>query len=142
MDHLQQQLRSLRLVETANELPNIIQQAEKEEVTYRVFLDRIVTFEQKRREAKQIEKRMKWACFPYFKTLKEFDLAEQQSLSKKQLQAYMVRAVLQSHFIRPSRCWENTSGFWVRHRSYTARIPCLLCFNGRFGSCIKDTRDH
>lgn len=28
---------------------------------------------------------MKWACFPYFKTLKEFDLAEQQSLSKKQL---------------------------------------------------------
>lgn len=86
MDHLQQQLRSLRLVETANELPNIIQKAEKEEVTYRVFLDRIVTFEQKRREAKQIEKRMKWACFPYFKTLKEFDLAEQQSLSKKQLQ--------------------------------------------------------
>lgn len=32
MNHLQQQLRTLRLVETANELPTIIQQAEKEEV--------------------------------------------------------------------------------------------------------------
>jgi DNA-directed RNA polymerase delta subunit len=52
MDYLQQQLRTLRLVETAKELPDIIQLAEKEEVTYREFLDRIVTFEQKRRDAK------------------------------------------------------------------------------------------
>ncbi len=28
---------------------------------------------------------MKWATFPYHKTLREFNLAEQQSLSKKQL---------------------------------------------------------
>lgn len=85
MEHLQQQLRTLRLVETANELPSIIQQAEQEEVTYRVFLDQLLCFEQSRREAKLVEKRMKWASFPYFKTLKEFNLAEQQSLSKKQL---------------------------------------------------------
>lgn len=86
MEHLQQQLRTLRLVETANELPSIIQKAEQEEVTYRVFLDQLLCFEQSRREAKLVEKRMKWASFPYFKTLKEFNLAEQQSLSKKQLQ--------------------------------------------------------
>jgi DNA replication protein DnaC len=86
MESLQKQLRSLRLVETANELPMIIQQAEREEVTYRIFLDRLLRYEQKRREEKQIEKRMKWATFPYHKTLKEFDLAQQQSLSRKQLQ--------------------------------------------------------
>jgi DNA replication protein DnaC len=86
MENLQKQLRSLRLVETANELPLLIQQAEHEEVTYRIFLDRLLRYEQKRREEKQIEKRMKWATFPYPKTLKQFDLAEQQSLSRKQLQ--------------------------------------------------------
>jgi DNA replication protein DnaC len=41
--------------------------------------------EQKRREEKQLEKRMKWATFPFQKTLNEFDVSEQQSLSQKQL---------------------------------------------------------
>lgn len=86
METLQKQLRSLRLVETANELPLLIQQAEHEEVIYRAFLDRLLRYEKKRREEKQIEKRMKWATFPYLKTVKQFDLAEQQSLSRKQLQ--------------------------------------------------------
>jgi len=42
-------------------------------------------YELKKREEKSIEKRMKWAKFPYLKTLKEFDLSEQTSLSQRQL---------------------------------------------------------
>ncbi|WP_274366318.1 IS21-like element helper ATPase IstB [Paenibacillus thermotolerans] len=84
LERLQEQLRSLQLVETAKALPDFIQQAEGEEWTYRTFLDHLLRYEQERREKKLIEKRLKWASFPFRKTLDEFDLAEQQSLSKKQ----------------------------------------------------------
>lgn len=86
MEYLQKQLSSLRLSETANELPLFIQKAEQEDWTYRAFLHHILVHEQSRRTAKQIERLMKWATFPYIKTLKDFNLNEQESLSKKQLQ--------------------------------------------------------
>lgn len=85
IDSLQQKLRSLRLVETSNHLPTLLRDAEKEQVTYRIFLDSLVNYEQSRREEKQIERYFKWANFPFYKTLDAFDVAEQQSLSKKQL---------------------------------------------------------
>jgi DNA replication protein DnaC len=37
------------------------------------------------REAKQIERYLKWVSFPFQKTLSEFNLTEQESLSNKQL---------------------------------------------------------
>lgn len=86
MEQLQKQLRTLRLVETANQLPVFVQQAEQAQMSYRSFLKSLLDYEQARREEKQIERRLKWATFPFHKTLQEFDLSEQQSLSKKQLQ--------------------------------------------------------
>ncbi|ALX48291.1 IS21-like element helper ATPase IstB [Lentibacillus amyloliquefaciens] len=85
LEQLQQQLRSLRLSESAQYLPELVQQAESEDWTYRTFLHRLASYEQKRRDEKQVEKRLKWAAFPFYKTLDAFDLDEQQSLSKKQL---------------------------------------------------------
>ncbi|QDI90778.1 ATP-binding protein [Salicibibacter halophilus] len=85
LEQLQQQLRSLRLSESAQCLPALVQQAEAEDWTYRMFLHRLASYEQKRRDEKQVEKRLKWAAFPFYKTLESFDLNEQQSLSKKQL---------------------------------------------------------
>lgn len=85
MEELQNQLRSLRLSETASYLPELVQQAEREDWTYRMFLGQITAYEQKRRETKQIEKRLKWAAFPFHKTLEAFDLNEQQSLTRKQM---------------------------------------------------------
>jgi len=85
LEQLQQQLRTLRLSETASHLPSLIQQAESEDWTYRTFLHHLASYEQKRREEKQMEKRLKWAAFPFYKTIEEFQLDEQQSLSKKQL---------------------------------------------------------
>jgi len=41
-------------------------------------------YEQKRREEKRIERHLKWATFPYHKTLNQLNLNEQQSLSQKQ----------------------------------------------------------
>jgi DNA replication protein DnaC len=84
LENLQEQMRTLRLTEAAKVVPDIIQQAESEDWTYRQFIGELLGCEQRRREEKQTEKRLKWAAFPFQKSLEQFDLDEQQSLSKKQ----------------------------------------------------------
>lgn len=81
---VQKLLKTLRLSETSTSITRLIKEAESNEVSYTSFLLTIVTFEQKRREEKQTEKRLKWATFPYHKTMIDFNLDEQRSLSKKQ----------------------------------------------------------
>lgn len=85
MDALQSQFRQLRLVETASELPELFRKAEQASWTYRELVQEIVSFELRKREEKSAQKRLKWAKFPYHKTLTEFDLSDQTSLSKRQL---------------------------------------------------------
>src|SRR5690606_15010230 len=46
----------------------------------------ILGYELRRREEKQQAKRMKWAAFPFIKSLEEFRLEEQQSLSKRHME--------------------------------------------------------
>lgn len=82
---LQEYFRRLRMTEVANELPELLRNAEKMSWTYQEFLQEFLTYELKKREEKNVEKRLKWAKFPYKKTLDEFHIEEQQSLSKRQL---------------------------------------------------------
>jgi DNA replication protein DnaC len=82
---LQNHFRQLRLSETAEELPQLLREAEKESWTYLEFLEAITSFELSKREAKSIERRIKWARFPYIKTLQEFQLEEQTALTTRQL---------------------------------------------------------
>lgn len=84
LENLQNQLKTLTLTEAAKIVPAMVQQAESEDWSYRQFLGELLGHEQKRREEKQMEKRLKQAAFPFHKTLEEFDLNEQQSLSRKQ----------------------------------------------------------
>ncbi|QFF98884.1 ATP-binding protein [Psychrobacillus glaciei] len=79
------QFKQLRLVETAEELPQLLREAEKSSWTYLEFLEAITHFELKKREAKSVERRLKWARFPYKKTLLEFSIEAQNSLSERQL---------------------------------------------------------
>jgi DNA replication protein DnaC len=85
MDQLQDLCRSLRLAESAKELPSIIRKAEAHQWTHHELLHELFTYEQKCREEKLINKLLKWARFPYIKTLDEFNLNEQRSVSTKQL---------------------------------------------------------
>ncbi len=82
---LQEQFRHLRMTETASELPKILRNAEKMSWTYQEFIQEILGYELKRRDEKNVEKRLKWAKFPYYKTLDEFNIEEQVSLSTRQL---------------------------------------------------------
>ena len=82
---LQDYFRQLRLAETAEELPELLREAEKASWTYLEFLEAITIFELNKREVKSIERRMKWARFPYIKTLNEFIIEEQTAITERQL---------------------------------------------------------
>ena len=84
ISELQDTLKSLRFGETADQISHLLEQAEINDETYSTFLMNVMNFEQRRREEKKIERHLKWATFPFNKTLEQFDLTEQQSLSKKQ----------------------------------------------------------
>lgn len=81
---LEETLKRLRLSETAEYLPELLKKAEKQSLSYSQFLLEVMTYEQRRREEKLIERRMKWATFPTYNTLNEFSLERQPSLTKKQ----------------------------------------------------------
>lgn len=83
--NLQEYFRQVRMTETANELPVILRNAEKMSWTYQEFLQELLMYELKRRDEKNIERRLKWAKFPYHKKLDEFHIEEQRSLSTRQL---------------------------------------------------------
>lgn len=82
---LQEQFRHLRMTESASELPVLLRKAEKMSWTYQEFLQELLNYELKRREEKNVEKRLKWARFPYYKSLNEFIIEEQVSISTRQL---------------------------------------------------------
>lgn len=84
LDQIQDLLKSLRFAETSISISKLIKDAEISEVSYTTFLFNLLSYEKKCREEKLIEKYLKWANFPFYKTLEEFNIAEQQSLSKKQ----------------------------------------------------------
>jgi DNA replication protein DnaC len=83
---LKQQMKALKITEMAKALDDFLLEAEAKELSCQQFLSKLVSYELSKRGEKQRDKWLKWAAFPQYKTLDEFDLAEQQSLSKKQLQ--------------------------------------------------------
>src|SRR5690606_36299974 len=84
--HLKQSLKTLNLTEAAQIVDESLMEAEKHEWTCREFLQRLLRHEIVRREEKQLARRYKWASYPEVKTLDEFRLEEQPSLSKRQFE--------------------------------------------------------
>jgi DNA replication protein DnaC len=82
---LQHQFRQLRLAETAEELPQLLREAEQASWTYVELLEAMTQHERTKREAKNLEKRLKWARFPFGKQLDTFELAGQHVLTARQL---------------------------------------------------------
>lgn len=82
---LRQSLKHLNLTEAAHILEESLMEAESKQWTCREFLQRLLQHELVRREEKQLARRYRWAAFPEIKTLDAFQLDEQQSLSKRQM---------------------------------------------------------
>lgn len=82
---LKKKLKTINLTNTINGIDEMLMKAENDSVSYTAFLNSIVDYEIDARNKKQFEKRLKLAAFPEHKTLDEFDLSEQESLSHAQL---------------------------------------------------------
>lgn len=84
-EQLKRQMKTLKISEAASIVDELLIEAEKQELTYQQFLAKLVKHEVKKPEEKQLEKRLKWAAFPEHKTLGEFSVDAQKSLSQKHL---------------------------------------------------------
>ncbi len=84
--HLKKRLSALNLTEAANIVEESLLNAQSNDWSCSQFLHHLIEYELQRREEKQRARRLKWAAFPFVKTLDEFKLEEQQSLSKRQME--------------------------------------------------------
>lgn len=85
LEGLQQALKQLRLSEVSVELPLLMREAEQHSWTYHELLNHLLTFELNKRDDKNKEKRLKWAKFPYQKSLEDYDMTVQKSITERQM---------------------------------------------------------
>lgn len=78
-------MKRLKITEAAAVVEEKLMDAHVKEPSYQVFLVDLMQHEIKKREEKQLGRLYKLAAFPDCRTLDDFDLSAQQSLSKKQL---------------------------------------------------------
>lgn len=83
---MKQWMSTLNMTEAARILEESLLEAQAKDWSCGHFLQHLLRYELRRREEKQREKRMKWAAFPFIKSLDDFRLEEQQSLSKRQME--------------------------------------------------------
>jgi DNA replication protein DnaC len=83
-EDLKTMLKTLNMYHTVEKLNELLTQSSEKSFSYEKFLESVFRCELDSRERKRLETRMKWASFYEYKTLDEFDLSEQQSLSKRQ----------------------------------------------------------
>jgi len=77
-------LKTVRLHHAAGQIDDLFGQTMEQSDSYETFIKKILMCEIKGRENKRFERRLKYASFPEYKTLDDFNLNEQPSLSKKQ----------------------------------------------------------
>ncbi|MFA7139368.1 MAG: IS21-like element helper ATPase IstB [Bacteroidales bacterium] len=77
-------LKTLNMRHACLALDSIIESSIEDSYSRERFLEEILKEEIKGREKKKFERMLKLACFPEYKTLDEFNLEEQITLSKKQ----------------------------------------------------------
>ena len=81
--------RSLRLSAAADELTNLLAEAEANEMSYLSFADRLADHELIQRQDKRIRRNRKMAAFPAEKRLEGFDYRHQTTITKRQVNALL-----------------------------------------------------
>ena len=85
LDLIKQSAKTLKLFSLSTEIEPLIKKAESENPTYLDFLNQTLIREVQYRTDRARNKRIKEAGLPYIKTLEEFDLAFQSSITERQL---------------------------------------------------------
>jgi len=82
--NLKDKFKALKLKNASENISEIISHAVENSFSSEKLLEYILNQDIEAREAARLEKYLKQAAFPEYKTLAEFNLEEKQSLSKKQ----------------------------------------------------------
>lgn len=83
MERLQEQMRSLKLQRVAEELPGLLQEAGKRELSFAEFVQELVTRELAAKHERHTQMKTTMARFPFHKTLESFDFKFQPSIDVK-----------------------------------------------------------
>src|SRR5215467_13373317 len=83
LERLQEQMQSLKLVRAAAELPALLQEASKREISYADFLQELVDRELVAKQERHTQMKTVMARFPFQKTLESFDFKFQPSIDVK-----------------------------------------------------------
>lgn len=84
IDCVKTMLKQVNLHNAAGQIEEILITPLNQSISYEKFLEELLLCEIKGREEKRFERRLRNASFPEYKTLEQFDLNEQPSLSKRQ----------------------------------------------------------
>ncbi|MDQ0340927.1 DNA replication protein DnaC [Caldalkalibacillus uzonensis] len=71
---LKHSLKALKLASIAEVIEEQLMEAETNGFSYQQFLTKLLGYEIRKREEKQLAKRLKWADFPVHQSLDEFDI--------------------------------------------------------------------
>lgn len=85
IERIQELMRRLRLVRTAEELPGLLESAAKSEQSYSDFLDELFGRETSAKLERHTSMRTTMARFPFQKSLESFDFKYQPSIDAKQI---------------------------------------------------------
>ncbi|SHE87058.1 hypothetical protein SAMN02745249_01325 [Atopostipes suicloacalis DSM 15692] len=85
LEELQHAFKQLRLSEVSTELPVLMPEAEQRSWTYYELLNHLLKYELTKREEKNKARCLKWAKFPYQKTLEDYNLNEQTSITERKM---------------------------------------------------------
>jgi DNA replication protein DnaC len=85
LDSLEVELRELKLIRLADQLPTFLADAAKQEWDYGTFLGNVVREELAARRERRTEMATRMARLPFVKTLESFDFAYQPSINVKQI---------------------------------------------------------
>lgn len=84
IDCVKTMLKKVNLHNAAGQIEEILITPLNQSISYEKFLEELLLCEIKGREEKRFERRLRHASFPEYKTVEQFDLNEQPSLSKRQ----------------------------------------------------------
>lgn len=85
IEEISAMLKTVNLYHTSENLSTLLERARDKAFTCETFLQEILQEELKGREQRKLEKLLKNAFFPEYKTFSDFDLSEQQTLSQRQI---------------------------------------------------------
>ncbi|HEV3075521.1 MAG TPA: ATP-binding protein, partial [Thermoanaerobaculia bacterium] len=83
IDRLQEQLKRLKLVRTADQLAALLQEAGKKELPYSDFLEELLGRELTAKQERHTAMKTSMARFPFHKTFESFDFKFQPSIDPK-----------------------------------------------------------